>query len=153
MSKVINNIHKIYNNPFVLTPLIVKFYEKYQGQDKDILLSYLILPLVLHTETRDWLKTATIRSSLHSFGRNKKNFYGLPERIKEYKTITNLCMQHAIDNEMLSIGENLKVEVMKPEQSCITTLNNSLKASENIVKIIKDFNVVAVYRLLGVKNL
>ena len=153
MSKAINSIHKIYNNPFVLTPLIVKFYEKYRGQDKDILFSYLIFPLVLHVETRDWLKKANTRSSLHSFGKKRENFYALPQRIKEYKTLTNLCMQHAIDNKMLSIRENLKVEVLKPEKSCIETLKNSLKASENIVKIIKDFDVVAVYRLLGVKNL
>jgi len=153
MSKVVENIHKIYNNPFVLTPLIVKFYEKYQGQNKDILFSYLILPLALHAQTRDWLKAANIRSSLHSFGKKKENFYALPQRIKEYKTLTNLCMQHAFDNKILSVDKNLKVEVMKPKQSCITSLNDSLKSSENIVKIIKDFNVVTVYRSLGVKNL
>lgn len=153
MSKVVENIHKIYNNPFVLTPLIVKFYEKYQGQDNDILFSYLILPLVLHVETRDWLKRANIKSSLHSFGKKRENLYSLPQRIKEYKNLTNLCMQHAIDNKILSIGESLKVEVINPEQLCVETLKTSLKASENIVKIIKDFDTVAVYRLLGVKSL
>ncbi len=153
MSKVVENLHKIHNNPFVLTPLIVGFYEKYQGAEKDILLSYLILPLVLHTQTRDWLKRANIKSSLYSFGRKEENFYALSQRIEEYKSLSNLCMQYAINNNLISIEEGLKVKVIKSDQSCIETLKDSLKASENIVKIVKDFDVVSIYRLLGVKNL
>jgi hypothetical protein len=81
MIKSIKHIHKIFNNPFLFTPLFVNFYKNYSGQNKDILLSYLILPLVLHNETRIWLQNARSNSSLTSFGRNRENYYGLPERV------------------------------------------------------------------------
>jgi hypothetical protein len=48
LSKIVENLNILYNNPFILTPIIVKFYENYEGkQSRDMLLSYLILPLVL----------------------------------------------------------------------------------------------------------
>lgn len=153
MSKAVEHIYKIHNNPFVLTPLLVGFFLKYHGQENDVLLSYLVLPLVLHEDTKNWLLNANVRSSLLTFARNKENFFGLPERIVEYKSMTNLCLQHAKDNSYISIENNLSIKVNNPELTCILPLKDSLKASENFIKIIKDLNIVTIYRLLGVKSL
>jgi len=153
MSKAVKNIHTIYNNPFVLSPLLANFYKNYNGQDNDILLSYLIFPLVLHSVTKDWLKKASTRSSLLSFGRQKENFFGLPQRIQEYKTITNKCLQHLIDNKHLKINDGLSVEVIKPDGACVNSLKESFTASANIVKIFKEYDVISIYKLLGVKQL
>ena len=38
MSKIVENLNILYNNPFILTPIIVKFYENYEDkQSKDML--------------------------------------------------------------------------------------------------------------------
>jgi hypothetical protein len=153
MIKSINSIYRIYNNPFVLTPLIVKFYEKYEGQKNDILLAYLIFPLVLHEQTGNCLRKARTTSSLHTFRQEKKNFYGLPQRIEEYKHITNQCLQYAIDNNNIEVDRNLSITVKNPKLDCVANLTIPLKASENFVKIIKDFDIVKIYKELGVKKL
>ena len=153
MSKILEHTHRIYNNSFVFTPLIIEFYKGYKGQDKDILLAYLILPLVLHEETMQWLSKAKTTSSLHSFGRIKENYFGLPQRIVEYKNITNKCLQNAIDNKRIAIDEDLRVNIIDSSNIDVPLSEKSLKASANIVKIIKDLGVVPIYRLLGVKKL
>lgn len=153
MSKAINHIYKLYNNPFIFTPVIIGFYNKYHSQDKDLLLAYLILPLVLHDETKNWLKKARSSSSLSSFGRKKENYYGLPYRLAEYKHLTNQCLQYAQDNKFISIQEDLSVKILNSELHCLGQLKDSLKASENFVKVIKNLDVIAIYRLLGVKSL
>lgn len=153
MIKSIKHIHKIFNNPFLFTPLFVIFYEKYSGQNKDILLSYLLLPLALHNETKTWLQNARSSSSLTTFGRNRENYYGLPERVNGYKHTTNKCLQYAIDNNIISINETLSIQVLKPTTGCSEAIKDAFKASENLVKIFKDIDVVSIYRSLGVKQL
>jgi len=153
MIKSIKHIHKIFNNPFLFTPLLVNFYKNYNGQKKDLLLSYLILPLVLHDETKTWLQKARSSSSLTTFGKNRENYYGLAERVKEFKHTTNQCLQYAIDNNIIIIKEDLQIQVEKPDIECSKILEKSFKASENLVKIFKDIDIVSVYRFLGVKRI
>jgi len=153
MIKSIKHIHKVYNNPFLLTPLILNFYENYSGQNNDILLSYLILPLVLNDDTRKWLLKARTNSSLTTFGKRRENYYGLPERIKEFKNITNQCLQYAIDKKFIEVNSALQIKVLQPDMDCLGFLKDAIKASENINKIFKDIDVVSIYRALGVKQL
>ena len=48
MSKYADSVYKINNNIFVFTPLFVAFYKNLKPNPKNLLLSYLVLPLVLH---------------------------------------------------------------------------------------------------------
>jgi hypothetical protein len=153
MSKVVNNLHTIYNNPFLFTPLILEFYRNYPGSDNDCLLSYLIFPLVLHESTRNTLKTATVRSSLRTFFRNKENYYAIPNRIDEYKELTNICIQNGIDTKSLELKENMSIEFVGEEVVGPPFLSDSMRAARNLVKIIKNVDVVTVYRTVGAKSL
>ncbi len=158
MNKFIDSIYRIHNNPFVLTTLIVAFYEKLEKKPKNILLAYLVLPLVLNERSKQTLQTAKITSSIHSFidSKNKEkreNVFGLPERIKNYQELTNQCIQHAIDNQWLKINEDLSVEFLTKNENKVENLSQSYRASLNLHKIFKDLDVVTIYRLLGVKEL
>lgn len=153
MIKIVKHTYTIYNNPFLLTPLFVEFYKVYEGQEKDFLLAYLILPLVLHENTRATLKNARSSSSIHTFTKKKDNLYGLPQRVQEYKELTNKCMQNAIDNKFLSIDEELRIRVVNDKNDYEPSLKEAIKASANIIKIVKKFDIVAVFRLLGLKTL
>ncbi len=153
MIKTIKHVHKVYNNPFLLTPLILSFYKNYSGQPKDILLSYLVLPLILHDSSRAWLKGANKNSSLTTFGRNRENYYGLPERIEEYKNITNKCIQYAVDKKVIIINNEMQVSLLQSEIETPTYLGDSIKAAENIYKIFKNLGIASIYRSLGVKQL
>ena len=153
MSKLLGSIYQIHNNPFVLSPLFVEVFRHIQPMPKNILLAYLVLPLVLHEDSKQSLVRARTTSSIHSFSKKKENLFGLQERICLYKDLTNQCIQYAIDNQMMKIGDNLIVEVLIKENNTVENLKKSLNAASNLHKIFRDLDVVAIYRLLGVKEL
>lgn len=153
MSKFVDSIYQIHNNPFVLAPLFVEFFRHIQPKFKNILLAYLVLPLVLHEDSKQSLVHAKTTSSIHTFNNKKENLFGLHERIRLYKDLTNQCIQYAIDNQMIKINENLIVEVLITKNKTVENLKKSLIASSNLHKVFRDLDVVAIYRLLGVKDL
>ncbi|WP_295100699.1 three component ABC system middle component [uncultured Candidatus Kuenenia sp.] len=153
MSKFADSIYQIHNNPFVLAPLFVEFFRYIRPKPQNILLAYLVLPLVLHEDSKQWLVGAKITSSIHTFCNKKKNIFGLQERVRLYKYLTNQCLQYAMDNQMIKINENLIVEVLIPENKTVENLRESLKAASNLYKVFRELDVVAIYRLLGVKEL
>ena len=163
MSKYIDNVYKVNNNTFLLTPLIVEFYKELKVTNKNVLLSYLVLPLVLNNKSKEALISASTRSSIFSFVSNKQknkdgvkhveNIFGLPDRIFEYKEQTNRCLQFAIDSKWISLNEDLSVNVLNKSGNKPLELKDSLKAASNLHKIFKDLDVVTIYRLLGIKKL
>ena len=87
MNKFIDSVYKIHNNPFIFTPLIVAFYEQLEKKPKNILLAYLVLPLVLNERSKQTLQNVRKTSSIHTFidssdKSKRENVFGLPERIK-----------------------------------------------------------------------
>ncbi len=155
MSKYIESIYKVNNNTFLLTPLIVEFYKELQWTRNNVLLSYLVLPLVLNKKSKEFLMTASTRSSIHSFvsKKNVENIFGLPDRIMEYKEQTNHCLQYAIDCGWVSLNEDLSVSVSNTSLEISSELEESQKAASNLKKVFKDLDVVTIYRLLGIKKL
>ena len=127
MSKAIQNLDILYNNPFVLAPVIVSFYEKYEGkQQKDMFISYLILPIVLYEYSKIILKTKKkelstfinyvqkedIKNNKIEIKRNDK-LYGLPSRVDEFKELTNLSLQYAFDAGSLRLNNDLSITFIK----------------------------------------
>ena len=153
MSKFADSIYQVHNNPFVLAPLFVEFFRYIQTTPKNILLAYLVLPLVLHEDSKQSLVRARNTSSIHTFSEKKENLFGLPDRVRLYKDLTNQCLQYAIDNQIIKINENLIVKVLTTKNKIVENLNESLKASSNLHKVFRDLDAVAIYRLLGVKEL
>jgi Family of unknown function (DUF6521) len=169
MSKIIEHLYTLYNNPFFLSPIIVRFYEKYEGkQNKDILLSYLILPIVLYEESSKTLYTKRNDRSLKSYlnydrkGNVEKSIleikkntklFGLPDRVQEYKDLTNLCLQYAFDRGCLKVNEDLSISFIKYDFEQDNTLVTFLLASENMARMLKQEKLIDIYRKLGLKNL
>ncbi len=150
MSNAIDNFYTLHNNVIVFTPIIVGFYKNYGGSDKDILLSYLVLPLVLQSDCRREINTSITRSHLSKIADNKKCIAGLPLRVDEYKEITNRCIQYALDNKIIEIDEKLCVKVIDSKRLKNTELT---KTSGKLKNIFEKFDVVTIYKLLGLKKL
>jgi len=64
MNNQIQNIYNLYNNPFILTPLLIEFYKNYDSRPNSLLLADLIFPFVLYAESRDSLQTKTTKRTL-----------------------------------------------------------------------------------------
>ena len=158
MSKYVDSIYKINNNIFVLTPIFVVFYQNLKPSPKNLLLSYLVLPLVLYKTSQEKIKKTTIRSSIFTFldSKNKDkraNIYGLPKRVQEYKEITNKCILYAIENKWLKLEKDLSEVVLEEQINTITSLTDAYKASSKLCNVFKDLDVISIYRQLGVKEL
>ena len=154
MIKRVEYLYTLYNNIFAYTPILHSFYQEYIGQDRDILLSYLILPLVLNETSRNKLVNLTTRSSLFSFCKYEDCIIGLPERIKQYKAVTNDCIQYGVDSGLFTISDSLHIEVSKLENSeNFIVDNDKIKASKKIAMILKSFDIPTIYRNLGVAEL
>ena len=82
MKKIVENISIIHNNIFVLTPLLISFYKNYKGQKNDLLLSYLILPIVLNPKCIEELKVIRSNSNLVRLVANKECMAGFAERFE-----------------------------------------------------------------------
>ena len=158
MSKYVDSIYKINNNIFVLAPLFVAFYKNLKPTPKNLLLSYLVLPLILYKTSQQKIKNSNSRSSIFSFLNSKEktkreNVYGLPKRVQEYKEISNQCILYAINNGWLKLNEDLSVTVVKEQKNNIENLDDAFKASSKLCNVFQELDVIAIYRQLGVKEL
>ena len=169
MSKIVENLNILYNNPFILTPIIVKFYENYEGkQSKDMLLSYLILPLVLYEDSKCVLLNKNTKRDLRTFinyrikedlKRNKKEIkknnklFGLPDRVDEYKEMTNLCLQYAFDSGSLQLQSDLSIKFLEYKYKADNSLVEYLKVAENLALLLKKEKITHIYMRLGIKKI
>ena len=153
MSKFIENISTLQNNTFALTPLLVSFYKNLKPTDKNILLAYFVLPLVLNNEFLEKIQKITTASNLSRITKNKDIMAGFEERFCFYKEQTNKCMQYAIDCKYIEVNNNLAVTVINDSNMFTDSrLEKSLVLSSQLYKIFTK-NVINTYYAFGIKAL
>jgi hypothetical protein len=152
MNNQIQNIYNLYNNPFILTPLLIEFYKNYDSRPNSLLLADLIFPFVLYAESRDSLQTKTTKRTLITFRKENDRLFGLHERVNQYKILTKLCLQYSVDNKFIEINKELSVIINKVP-TCDTSLFYSSKAAGNLAIMLKRHDIIAVFRLLGIKRI
>lgn len=152
MSKLVQHTYKLYNNPFVLTQVLLSFYKNCKISPNNFLLAYLVLPLTLYPPSHAVLQRVQSRSRISKITENKEAIMGLPDRIAEYKRITNLCIQHSIDNKLIKIND-MQIEVIGNVAYSSPDLQAAIKAANNLSKIFNSYDVVSTYKLLGIKRL
>jgi len=136
-----------------VAPYITAFYEMVEARPNNILLSYLVLPLVLYPASRDKLKSSNIKSTIQSFLSQPNVQFGLGERVQEYKEITNQSLIALLQNSSLTVDDDLQVHLsnMKPDKSACSSI--STNSAKNLGKILNKYDVISCYRALGVKEL
>ena len=153
MSKFIENISTLQNNTFALTPLLVSFYKNLKPTDKNILLAYFVLPLVLNNVFLEKIQKITTASNLSRITRDKDIMAGFEERFYFYKEQTNMCLQYAIDCRYIEVDENLTVTVINADnRSMDIRLDKSLRLASQLSNIFTK-NVTNTYYAFGIKAL
>ena len=152
MSNAIQSFAAIYNNPFIFVPLFGEFYASFGVKPKGVLAAYVVLPLCLHGESRRFFANAKKTSSLHTFVRDRTRLYGLPERVAHYRALTNTTMQHGFNLELLRLGDDLSITAKAPPAADFCPAD-SAKAARNLGTIVAPFDLVTLYRMLGIKSL
>lgn len=148
----IEHLFTLQRSPFVLAPVIHQFYQHATSQERDVLLSYLVLPLVLYPDCGDYLrKTKSTSSSLRTMCSRQKRLVGLASRVQEFKALTHAAMQILIAEGGIEIADDLSVRSIGSVQ--VENSNRKfLEASRKLAGVFTD-DVVTIYRTLGLKSL
>ena len=159
MSKQIKHLQTLFNNPFVLGHVLYSFYkslnvEHPQGIDKSVLLSYLVFPLSLYPASQEYLTQRRHPSScLRIMAKEHNRLFGLHERIQEFRTMTNISMQHACDLEVLSVNPEQAVMVLSDWPDAFIALPHACKAAQRLGEFMSKQDIPSSYRMLGVRAL
>ena len=130
---------------------MLSYYENCQVKNNNILLLYLLFPIVLN---RDWIMGAPRvqkRSRLETWVRdNKIHVEGLPERITTFQRLSETTLQYCVDMDYVKIDDNNNVVVK----------NNPYNGKERFVasairltKLFGNATPAKVYATLGIKEL
>ena len=87
MSDIVKNLYVLNSNPFIFAEPMHAFYSSMGAKPKGLLLSYLVLPLVLHPVSLTFLKNANKTSSMRTLTKKLKDGggWGLEDRISTWK--------------------------------------------------------------------
>lgn len=143
----------LFNNPFLLAPLLPTFFDSLGAKDRGVLLGYLVLPLVLPKSTRAALANSTKASSLRSFTKEADRTYGLAHRIANQRTMTHLVLQHMIDVGALGIVDNGTVIINRTRIPVGVCPPDMLKAARKFGTLCAPHSVPSVFLQLGIKRL
>ena len=152
MSKMIDSLHEICNSPFLLANCFVFAYRNLPIKSNNVLLAYLVLPLILYPRSSNFLQHANIRSSILTLRNKKEQIAGLSERISYYRNLTNLCLQYLIDNNILFVDNDMSVHINNQIDLPTARTQEELAASK-LYLIFRDIPIQTIYRQLGVRSL
>lgn len=124
-----------------------------ERQERSVLLGYLVLPIVLHAPSRQFLGNARSTSSLITFCKNKEFLAGLPARVEKWKHITSIAMQNSVSCSHLEVKEDLSIVAGEVKNEIEGLMPKETKAARNLAKLMSPYSVLAAYRILGVGRL
>lgn len=155
MNEAIKNIGTLYNNPFVFGKIIHTFYSSYEKREKDILLSSLILPLSLYPASQEYLtQRKNPNSSLRILAKKNERIFGLQERVVDYRNITNITLQYAIDIGTLNVDVDMSIKIIKDWPTSFNfSPKKAITAAERLGEYMSKYDVTMNYQLLGVKEI
>ena len=127
------------------------YYENCQVKKNNILLLYLLFPVILNNTWIKKVPKVQKRSRLETWVRdNKIHIEGLPERIRAFQRLSETTLQYCIDMDYVKIDKNNNVVVQcNPFKGKSYLLVSAL----NLAKLIDSTMPAKVYATLGIKKL
>jgi hypothetical protein len=140
-------------SPLVLAPIIESFFFALERQERSILLGYLVLPIVLHGPSRQFLVNAKSTSSLNTFCKNREFLAGLAVRAARWKHVTGIAMQNSVNCNHLEVKEDLSIVAGRVANEVEGLMPKESKAAKKLAHLMTPYSVHGVYRVLGVGSL
>lgn len=152
---IANSIEHIFNlqrSPIVLAPVIHQFFANSQPREKDLLLSYLILPMVLYPAMQAYLLKANKTSSLRTMCKEQSRLIGLIQNTQQLKPLTHASLLVLRTEQKIEITNSLAVKSLS-DVSISNANPKQLEAARRLSIICSDVDIVSIYRTLGFKSL
>lgn len=151
-TQVSDHLYILHRTPFALAPVIHSFYQEWEPIENDILLSYLILPIVTYKPMHKFLKGARRDSSIRTMASETGRLVGLALRVEEFKPITNAALLILAAEKMLVITPELSARTINTPQA-LNADRLLLRYGQKLSMVMSGENVVSIYRMLGLKSL
>jgi hypothetical protein len=140
-------------SPLLMVPVIESFFQELRPSEKNILLGYLVLPMVLYPPSREFLKNARATSSIRTLCSDRSRLAGLPQRVNELRLTSSLAMQNSIDSGRLILDSDLTLGFGEHLINSSNGMQVEAKAAKRLASMFEPYDVPTVYRLLGVNKL
>lgn len=148
----IEYLYTLQRTPYTMAPIIHQFYKHSTPRDRDLLLSYLVLPMVLFPPMRKFILNSTKRSTLRTLCQDQRRIVGLTNRVQELKPLTHASMLVLTAERGIEVSPALSVKSIRAVQTANTS-RDYLDAGRKLAIIFSDADVVSIYRTLGFKAL
>jgi hypothetical protein len=151
MSNIISDVVKLKYNSFILASAMLSYYENCKVRQDNVLLIYLLFPVILNS---DWIIKAPIpkkNSRLESWVKdNKIHIEGLPERMTTFQRLSETTLQYCIDMEYVKVDESNNVIVNNNPFKKKSVIDN---AAIRLSKLIGDNTPAKIFAALGIREL
>ncbi len=146
-------------NPAFCSRLIfasIKEYEVKAKHDFPFSLSYLVLPLVLHKQTRNRINSRT--QLLNWIQSNQDLMIGFARRAKDLAVITNESLEFLLQTNMIEISQNGNIKTTSHQKALSKTryvdneITECIRKSEHVARWFASAGKVeTIYVSLGVR--
>ena len=144
-------IQVLNTNPFFCGLILQSFYKGFGKKHCDILLQYLVLPIVLYGETRKTLSEINIKTDLDRYvEKNKLSLLELQDRIEQFKKLTNLAMIYLHNKAKIKLDAEIEVIESINYETFSDDLKNYLKASYYLGCLLSNSDTPSICKTLNV---
>lgn len=151
-SSPVEHLHTLQRSPFALAPVIHQFYDGAPPRDRDLLLSYLVLPMVLYPTMQKYLLGATKRSNVRTLCNDQSRLVGLVHNTGRFKALTHSALLVLTAERSIEITDALTVKSVGKVRG-VNAVEKHLRAAEKLSIVFAEADVVSIYRMLGFKSL
>lgn len=148
----IEHLFTLQRSPIALAPVIHQFFASSPPRERDLLLCYLVLPMVLYPPMQKYLLNATKKSNLRTLCNDHARLVGLTHNTEQFKPITNAALLVLQAEKAIEITTELTVSsISDVHQANANSI--LLAAARKLAMICADADIVSIYRTLGFKSL
>lgn len=152
MTAAIEHLEVIHNNPFIFSTALTEFYSELGAIKNNILLAYLVLPLVLPEHIRDYLQSVRSSSSLRTMRQERSRIHGLASRVCQHRSMTDKTLQYLLDMNIIKINPDMAIAISGKSCAAVGPIGTDV-AARGLAKLCRPYDVQTVYRMLGVRSL
>ncbi len=153
MRSVIDNICTLHYSPYILAPLLEHFYEGITPRQNNVLLAYILFPLLLTPKSMTKFRNANRTSTLHTLTADSKILSGIEERISEMKDKTNHSLLLLFKTKSLRLDDDMSVTFLAKKLDSSACTSDQVRAARNFGMVLNQYDVPTCYRILGVREL
>lgn len=148
----IENIFTLQRSPIALAPVIHQFFASSQPRERDLLLSYLVLPMVLYPAMQEYLLTVRKTSNLRTLCKEQSRLVGITRNTQQFKPLTHAALLVLKAEQGIEITDDLTVKSVGDVRAANAN-PKQLEAARRMSMVCAEADVVSIYRTLGFKSL